>query len=63
MISNENKIFLKEKLGIDTDGISNGEINKILDKLLKYLDNEIEAKENDILDLKRQIFMLENKED
>ncbi|MGN1268171.1 MAG: hypothetical protein ACI4U0_01505 [Candidatus Aphodocola sp.] len=63
MISNENKIFLKEKLGIDTDSISNEEINKILDKLLKYLNNEIEAKENNILDLKRQIFVLENKED
>lgn len=63
MISNENKIFLKEKLGIDTDSISNEEINKILDKLLKYLNNELEAKENNILDLKRQIFVLENKED
>ena len=63
MISNENKIFLKEKLGIDTDSISNEEINKILDKLLKYLNNEIESKENNILDLKRQIFVLENKED
>lgn len=63
MISNENKIFLKEKLGIDTDSISNEKINKILDKLLKYLNNELEAKENNILDLKRQIFVLENKED
>lgn len=55
MISEENKIFLKEKFNIDIDTYSRENLNEILDEILETLDQSIIQKEIDNLELMKNV--------
>lgn len=60
MISEENRVFLKEKFNLDINSYTEEELNKLLDKINLILDDKIKEKENDILKLNQEIFIKEN---
>jgi len=55
MISEENKIFLKEKFNINTDTYSKENLNELLDEILETLDKSIIQKEIDNLELMKSV--------
>ena len=60
MISKDSKEFLKKTLKINVDGLTETELNLILHKIINCLKENIKIKQDDILNLKRQIFLKEN---
>ena len=60
MISKDSKEFLEKTLNINVDGLTETELNLILHKIINCLKENIKIKQDDILNLKRQIFLKEN---
>lgn len=60
MISKDSKEFLEKTLNINVDGLTETELNLILHKIINCLKKNIKIKQDDILNLKRQIFLKEN---
>ena len=60
MISKDSKEFLEKTLNINVDGLTEPEMNHLLHKIINCLTENIKIKQDDILNLKRQIFLKEN---
>lgn len=60
MISKDSKEFLEKTLNINVDGLTETELNLIFHKIINCLKENIKIKQDDILNLKRQIFLKEN---
>ena len=60
MVSNDNKIFLLEKFGIDCDKYSEERLKDLLNSIIIKVDQKLKELEVINKELKQQIYMLEN---